>query len=667
MLEVESLDVLRGDEPQDRVGGGFQGGEGVTSTETWALIPDVSEPRWSIDGVPKLPGVYVFHGEDGRVLYVGKARDLRARLSSYRRPGGDGRLGILFLERDAVRVETIVTRTEGEALLLEDTLIKQHKPPHNVRLKDDKSFLMIRLDQDERFPRLKFVRAHAPRAERAGKAPGRSRLFGPFVSSRAVRQTLADLHRIVPLRDCSDSVLNHRTRPCLKHQIGLCSAPCVGLIQEADYSELVERAVAALSGDTRELDAELRGRMEAAAERLDYEQAAVWRDRLEALRRTAEGQGVRPKDSVERDVVAFVRRADRAAVHRLAFRDGRLADSRTHPFRSTLPDEELLHSVLTAIYAPGRRTVPVEIALPTLPAEAELLQEALGGGVRFVVPRSGERKRMLDLALENARVALDNLSKDAEEERRALARLAFHAELDPEAPPEVIDCFDISTTQGAEVVASRVRFRGGLPDRAGYRHYKIRTVDGQDDFASMKEVVSRSVRRGMDEGDLPDLIVIDGGAQQLAKAIEARDELGAWELVIVGLAKARSERTVGGKRKGRSEERLVLAQDREAKVLPTHDAGRHLLERLRDEAHRFAITYHRKRRGRITSKLDSIPGVGEAKRKALLKAFGSVVGVSRAPVEQIAALPQIGPELARVIVDHLNPRASGGPAPDQQP
>ena len=284
--------------------------------------------------------------------------------------------------------------------------------------------------------------------------------------------------------------------------------------------------------------------------------------------------------------------------------------------------------------------------------------------MKFVVPRSGERKRMLDLALENARVALDNLAKGADEERHALARLAFHAELDPEAPPEVIDCFDVSTTQGSEVVASRVRFRGGLPDRAGYRHYRVKTVEGQDDFASMKEVVGRSIRRCMDGGDLPDLIVVDGGAQQLAKALEARDELGAWELQVIGLAKARAERTVGSKRKGRSEERLVLSPEREAKVLPRHDAGRHLLERLRDEAHRFAITYHRKRRGRIKSKLDSIPGVGEAKRKALLRAFGSVVGVSRAPVEQIAALPQIGPELARVILDHLNRRAPGsGNAP----
>ena len=264
---------------------------------------------------------------------------------------------------------------------------------------------------------------------------------------------------------------------------------------------------------------------------------------------------------------------------------------------------------------------------------------------------------MLDIAFENARVALEKTLRDAEEERRALERLAFWIEADPDQPPEVIDCFDVSTTQGAEVVASRVRFRGGLPDRAGYRHYKVRTVEGQDDFASMKEVVGRAIRRGMNEDDLPDLIVIDGGAQQLAKALEARDELGAWELRVVGLAKARPARTVDGKRRGRTEERLVLAPDREPIVLPPHDAGRHLFERLRDEAHRFAITYHRKRRGRITSRLDSIPGVGEKKRKALLKAFGSVVGVSRAPVEQIAALPSIGPELARVIVDHLNGRA----------
>jgi excinuclease ABC subunit C len=619
----------------------------------------VSEPKWSLDGVPQRPGVYLFRDAEQRVLYVGKARNLRSRLSAYRRPGGDGRLGVWFLERDAAAVETIVTRTEAEALLLEDALIKQHKPPHNVRLKDDKSFLMVRVDLDERFPRLKFVRAHSPKQ---GKGEGRSRFFGPFASSRAVRRTLSDLHRVVPLRDCTDATLNHRTRPCLKHQIRMCAAPCVGLIDEPEYAGLVARAMSVLAGDIRELEADLRGRMEAAAERLEFELAAQWRDRLQALRRTVEGQGVRPRDRVHRDVLGLARRGERAVIHRLAFREGRLAESKSHIFRSSLPDEELLHSVLTALYTSGRRSAPAEIVLPCEPAEGDLLEETLkvgseGADLRLVVPRGGERGRMLEIAGDNARTELERVSKAQEEERQALERVARWTLLDPESPPEVIDCFDVSTTQGAEVVASRVRFRGGLPDRAGYRRYKVKGVEGQDDFASMKEVVGRSLKRGLDEEDLPDLIVVDGGAAQLAKALEARDEAGAWDLPIVGLAKARPERTVDGKRKGRTEERLYLAPDKEPTILPRHDAGRLLLERLRDEAHRFAITFHRQRRGKLQSRLDAIPGVGEAKRKALLRAFGSAEGVKQASVEQLAALPSIGSKLARVISDHLHGRS----------
>jgi excinuclease ABC subunit C len=272
-------------------------------------------------GVSDRPGVYLFRDDQGRVLYVGKARDLRARLATYRSAGGDARLGVRFLERDARSVETIVTRTEQEALLLEDALIKQHRPVHNVRLKDDKSFLMVRVDLDERFPRLKLVRAHRPRA---GKKAGRSRFFGPFASTRAVRQTISDLHRVVPLRDCSDSVLAHRTRPCLKHQLGMCAAPCVGLIDAARYAELVERATRILSGDIQELERDIDARMRAASHKLEFELAAAWRDRLRALRRTVEGQGVRPGQRIDRDVLGLARTGEDALVHLLAFREGRL-------------------------------------------------------------------------------------------------------------------------------------------------------------------------------------------------------------------------------------------------------------------------------------------------------------------------------------------------------
>ena len=389
---------------------------------------------WTHDDVPHRPGVYLFRDAEAQVLYVGKARDLRARLASYRRPGADGRINVAFLERDAAAVETSVTRTEQEALLLEDSLIKQHKPPHNIRLKDDKSFLMVRLDHAERFPRLKLVRAHRPRE---GKPGGRSRFFGPFASAYAVRRTLQDLHRVVPLRDCPDSVMDHRSRPCLKHQIGLCSAPCVGLIDAAGYQELVNKAARVLSGDVSELEEDLERRMLSASEQREYERAAGWRDRLVALRRTVEGQGVRPRDRIDRDALGLARRGEDALVHRVAFREGRLTESRSHRFRSQLPDEELMHSVLTALYADGRREVPTEILLPCAPAEEELLAKSLGGGVRLVVPAGGDRQRMVDLAGENARSELGRRAEEEGREEEALAELVALLDLDPRAPHAV--------------------------------------------------------------------------------------------------------------------------------------------------------------------------------------------------------------------------------------
>ncbi len=627
------------------------------------------EPRWSLEGVPELPGVYVFRGADEAALYVGKARNLRSRLASYRRPGGDGRLGVRFLERDAVRVETIVTRTESEALLLEDQLVKRLQPPHNVRLKDDKSFLMIRVDTQERFPRLKLVRAHSPEFGREG---GRARWFGPFASSRAVRHVLSDVHRVVPLRDCTDAMLEHRTRACMKHQLGLCAAPCVGGIDEAGYATHVERALRILGGDAAELESELDGRMRTAAAELDFERAAQWRDRLSALRRTLERQAIRPQGKLDCDVLAFARRGARCAAHRLAFRGGQLELSRTHLFLSELPDADLVGDLLRALYAGGRTPAPPEIVLALEPAEWPFAAEEEAAAVRLVVPQGGERLRLLELAGENARAAL---AADVEGEQQlvqAQAELARLAGLEPRSEGLVIDCFDVSNLQGTHAVASRVRMRNGITDRAGYRRYRIRSVEGQDDFAAMREIVARSLRRGMREGDVPDLIVVDGGSAQLARALEARDEVGAWDVPILALAKARAERRErgapsgapgqpgiaragGGQRAARAArpERLYLDPAGEAVPLAAHSALCHLLERLRDEAHRFAIQFHRASRGRIGSRLDAIEGIGPAKRKALLTRFGSASGVARASAEELAAVPGISRALAQRIAEAL--------------
>jgi excinuclease ABC subunit C len=522
-----------------------------------------------------------------------------------------------------------------------------------VRLKDDKSFLMIRVDLDERFPRLKFVRAHRPRAK---KSPGRSRYFGPFASARAVRRTIADLHRVVPLRDCSDQVLAHRTRPCLKHQLDLCAAPCVGLIDEAGYAANVERALRVLAGEIDELERDLETRMRHASETREYELAAGLRDRLAALRTTVARQGVLSSAQTERDVLALARSGDRVLVQRLCIRRGKLAESRAYSFRSELPDEECLHGILTTLYGGAESERPREIVLPVRPVEEELLAE-LFSGCEIVVPRGGERARQLDLARENAAIELARAEAAREgggEAEAALARLCGLAPgAEGPAGPLVIDGFDVSNFQGAHVVASRVRFRGGHPDRTGYRRYRVKGVRGQDDFQSMQEVVGRSLRRGVDEGELPDLVVIDGGPAQLASALAARDDAGAWDVRIVALAKARAARLVRRKEKGPREERLFLAPDSEALVLERHSPARHLLERVRDEAHRFAITYHRKERGRLRSRLDAVPGVGPVKRKALLARFGSVRGIQAASVEELASVPGISSALARALLDRL--------------
>jgi excinuclease ABC subunit C len=604
--------------------------------------------------IPERPGVYLFRAPGGGVLYVGKARDLRARLSTYR-AGGDGRVNVRFLERDASEVETIVTRTEQEALLLEDELIKRHRPPHNVRLKDDKSFLMIRVDLDERFPRLKFVRAHRPKE---GKARGRSRLFGPFASARAVRRAIADLHRVVPLRDCNDAVMNHRSRPCLKHQLGLCAAPCVGLIDAPAYAENVERALRVLAGDIDDLEQDLSARMGQAAQLQEYERAAALRDRLAALRRTVERQGVLSAASTERDVLALARAGERVAVHRVCIRRGKLAESRGYAFRSELSDEECLHGVLTTLYGAPDAERPREIVVPLAPVERELLAELLAGA-ELVVARGGERARQLALARENAVLELARATaarEGASAAEAALARLCRLPRGDGEAEsgsPLVIDGFDVSNFQGAHVVASRVRFRGGHPDRAGYRRYRVKGFSGQDDFRAMHEVVGRSLRRGLDEGELPDLVLIDGGAAQLASALAAREDAGAWDVRIVALAKARPERKVRGRARKASEERLYLAPEAAPLALERHSAVRLLLERVRDEAHRFALGYHRKERGRLRSQLDSIPGLGPVKRKALLARFGSVHGVRAASEEELAQVKGISGALARTILAHL--------------
>ncbi|MCA8950624.1 MAG: excinuclease ABC subunit UvrC, partial [Planctomycetes bacterium] len=480
---------------------------------------------------PTGPGVYVFSDDAGKALYVGKASNLRARVRSYLTPGGDGRYQLRFLAAEAADVEFIATASETEALLLENTVIKKKKPRYNVKLKDDKAFLLLRLDRRESWPWYRLVRK---------RADDGAQYFGPYASAKSVRRTLRLLHKIVPLRDCTDSVFHNRARPCIKHQIGRCPAPCVGRIERAAYDELLDRSVRILQGEVGPVLADLRGRMQDAAAALEFERAQALKEQIRALQSVAEPQAVVTAVGDE-DAIGLCRAGDEVTVALLAFRGGALESSRRFVLRTLLDDSLLLAELLGRFYE-GGRYVPATVLLPSLPAEAEIISEWLrrkrGGKVEFAVPQRGGKRRHLELAEQNARLA-DAMANDAAARRRAGAERLGRL-LDLADPPDRLHCLDISTIQGTSTVASRVAFAAGVPAKSEYRRFRISAENAGDDFGAMTEAVRRSLRLCLerDDEELPDLLVVDGGQGQLGAALRAIDDLGlAGEFAVCGLAK----------------------------------------------------------------------------------------------------------------------------------
>ncbi len=607
------------------------------------------------EDLPEAPGVYLFKDEAGKVLYVGKAKSLRDRIRSYVRPGGDGRLQIPFLEREAAGIDFVVTASESEAVLLEDTLVKKHRPSCNVRLRDDKSFLLVRLDPRQEFPRPEPVRAHG----RLGRDDGVP-TFGPYPSTGALRRTLRFLHSVAPLRDCSDAVMRNRTRPCLKHSIGRCCAPCVGLATREEYREHVDRALDFLRGRIDGAREHLRRRMKEEADALRFERAQVIKNQIAALEETAAAGRLSVAAKEDRDVIGLHRDGERASIAVLRFRNRLLVDTRTHLLDTRLPDPELLASFLPRYYATAE--VPPEVVLARAANDPEMLQAWLagrrGGAVSLLLPRRGERARQVALACENARRAIESAkTREAAmgEAADSLADLLLLRKV-----PETIDGFDVSNLQGSANVASRVRFVDGRPERRGWRRFRVKGFEGQDDFASMREVVGRALRRDLEEDTLPDLLVIDGGRGQLAAALEARDEVGAWDVDLVGLAKDRTEAGPGDAMLHKGE-RVFLPGAEEPIPVPEGTPAHHLLSRIRDEAHRFAVTYHRKLRSRIGSELDDVPGVGATRRRSLLRHFGSLTSLREASVEAIASVPGIPRTLAEAVHRALHASAEETP------
>lgn len=593
--------------------------------------------------LPTSPGIYLWKDADGHVLYVGKAGDLRARVKTYL-AGRDTRPLVRLFLRRATDVDVVETRTAAEALLLENVTIKRERPPFNLRLKDDKAYLVVRVDRAHDFPRLRLVR----RIRRDGAT-----YFGPFAEARSLRRTLAWLRSLYPLRSCSDRELAERDRPCLYHEIGRCAAPCVGLVSKEAYAELVEGTLAVLRGRDDGLARRLQADMERASDALDFERAATLRDRLQALEASVARQQAVSPDGADRDVVAVAEGDGVAVVAVLFVRDGHLLAARTYPQRTTLLRRDVLTGFLAQFHADGK-VVPPEVLVEELPADPEGVEEVLsalrGGRVSLRAPARGAGRDLVEIARRNAETALAEHVRSVRAVADDLATLARHLGL--AAPPRRIEGYDLSHTSGHEPVAAMAVLTDGVPDKDAYRHFAVKDAAGGDDYAGMAEVLRRRFAQGSALGALPDLVLIDGGAGQVAAAVEAVRALGVEPPPTVGLAKAR--RAAGG---AWSDERVVVPGRDEPLALAQDDPGLRVLVRVRDEAHRFAGRYQRKRRSAAMTgtALDGIPGLGPRRRRALLERFGSVEGVRAARLEDLAALPGVGERIARLLHERLGP------------
>lgn len=598
---------------------------------------------------PTSPGVYLMRDAAGEIIYVGKACSLRQRVRSYFNASGDSRYHVKFLMAKVADIEVVLTDTEKEALLLENTLIKQHHPRYNLNLKDDKTYFSLRLDPSEVFPRFTVVR----------KRPhDGARYFGPYSSGADAREVLRQMIRMFPLRHYPLATCMSRKRPCLYHQIGQCSAPCHGLIEREAYAVLVNGAMLFLEGKGRLLVAEFKRRMTDASERMLYEEATRWRNLLRSIEVTVEKQKVvlRGGDS---DVVGFYRDGNRIELALLFIRAGVLSGSRLFTVSWELDDAAAIAAFLQQYYT-GAVFIPEEILLPLDIKErgalAGLFGELKGSKVSLFLPQRGTKRELVDLAGKNAMSACRE--RDEKEATAEAVLLDLSRRLQLTRIPQRMECYDISTIQGRFSVGSCVVFTSGRADRHNYRHYRIRTVVGQDDFAMLREVFLRRFRAENREKDgLPDLVVVDGGIGQLNAVQEIVAELGlTGSFDLVSLAKSRVLHDVTASAVLKSDERVFLPGRKNPVVLRQNSAPLLMLAALRDEAHRFAIGYHRKLRGKegIASGIEAVPGIGPKRRTSLLKHFGSLQRLKEATVEEILAAQGMNRTAAEAVYKGLH-------------
>ena len=602
--------------------------------------------RERLTKLPTRPGVYLFRDARGLVLYVGKAKSLRPRVRSYFRREAD----LSAKNRELVKliddVETIVVGSEGEALILEANLIKEHRPRFNILMRDDKKYPYIKVTVREPFPRVYVTRRVT--------ADG-SRYFGPYTSVGPMRQALEVIKRLHTVRSCRyDLPRDGPERPCLDYHIGRCHAPCVGLQSEAEYRAMIDEILRILDGETEQLRGKVEAGMHEASSALDFERAANLRDVLAGLDSLARQQRVHNARGGSLDIVAVARDGELGAGVVLKVRGGLLLGRESQRFAGIRdePDEALLGSLVSRHYLGGGDAavgdLPRQILLPSDFEDRQLLGEILsaaaGRAVHVHVPRRGDKIRLLELAAQNARQVLEDrvtaLAYAADRAEEAL--FSLQDELDLKVVPRLMVCFDISHTQGTETVGSAVVFENGEPKRAEYRHMRVKGDWGNDDYRSMAEVVGRYFRRRIDEGrPVPDLAVIDGGKGQLAAARDALRALGLADVAVIALAKR--------------EEEVFLPGRRDPVRLDRRDRALHLLQRIRDEAHRFAVRYNRKLRSKrtIRSDLASIPGIGPRRQTVLLRRFGSLKGVKEATRDEIARIPGFSEALASRILTYL--------------
>lgn len=600
------------------------------------------EPKAFLKTLPGKPGVYRMQDAEGTVIYVGKASNLKKRVASYFQKNLSSPKTRVLVSR-ICNIEVTVTHTENEALLLENNLIKSLKPRYNVLYRDDKSYPYIYLSEQP-FPRLGFHRG----AQRA-----KGRYFGPYPSSGAVRETLSLLQKLFPIRQCEDNFYSNRSRPCLQYQIKRCTAPCVGLVDSEQYQEDVRHAVMFLEGKSTEVIDELVRRMEQAAEDLEYELAARYRDQIASLRRVQEKQYI-SAESGDLDVVAAAVERGLGCVQVFTIRGGRNLGNRTYyPKVEAGPLETddatlLLDSFLPQYYLRAGRPVPTEILLSHAVSEPQLLEHVLseesGHKVTLSHRLRSQRARWVKMALQNA---LQALNARLNSQSSLLQRFETLQEaLNLDEMPKRLECFDISHTMGEATVASCVVFDTNGPLKADYRRFNIKDITPGDDYAAMHQALSRRYRRLKEgEGKLPDILLIDGGKGQVSQAVDVMTELQIGGVLLLGVAKG-PERKPGL-------ETLYLSGQKTEIILPADSMALHLIQHVRDEAHRFAITGHRQRRqrSRTTSTLETIPGLGPKRRQRLLKQFGGLQEVARAGVEDLARVNGISPKLAQQIYD----------------